>query len=73
MRRRLAAGFTLGLLLAGAARALAQDGADVFRANCASCHGTADAAPAANAPAAFRAPMSLSVNSRTAHRAAASG
>jgi len=52
MNRTIAAGLTLAaLLFALTDRAVAQDGADVFRANCASCHGTADGAPTANAPA----------------------
>ena len=38
-------------VLALSGRAVAQDGAEVFRANCASCHGTADGPRPANAPA----------------------
>jgi len=42
---------TLATVIALSGRAVAQEGAEVFRTNCASCHGTADGgAQPANAP-----------------------
>ena len=50
MKRRSASFLSLMFVLALSGRAVAQDGAEVFRANCASCHGTADGPQPANAP-----------------------
>ena len=66
MNRRIVSGLTLGLLFALSGRALgqgaaqsavqsaasnaAQDGAEAFRVNCSSCHGTADGSQPVNAP-----------------------
>jgi polyvinyl alcohol dehydrogenase (cytochrome) len=42
--------FTLAFVVAVLDKAMAQDGAAVFRANCAACHDTTDAAQVRNAP-----------------------
>jgi len=51
MKRSSTSFLSLMFVLALSGRAVAQDGAEVFRANCASCHGTADGPQPANAPA----------------------
>ncbi|MEO8256676.1 MAG: PQQ-binding-like beta-propeller repeat protein [Acidobacteriota bacterium] len=50
MHARIAAAVVLAWLLALPGGALAQDGPAAFRANCASCHGTPEGPPPANAP-----------------------
>ena len=45
-----ASSFTFMLVFALSGYAAAQDGAEAFRVNCASCHGTADGPQPANAP-----------------------
>jgi polyvinyl alcohol dehydrogenase (cytochrome) len=50
MNRRIASVLTLAVLFGVCGRAVAQDGAETFRVNCALCHGTADGPQPANGP-----------------------
>src|SRR6185503_19250133 len=50
MNIRTASFFTFTLVFALSGHAAAQDGAESYRLNCSSCHGTVDGPPSANAP-----------------------